>query len=403
MLKDYSPFTPGQPVSPEFFVGRSQEIEHILRAVRAAIDGRLRTLFLTGERGIGKSSLAAFVRTLAERDYGVLGLHTFLGGVTSLPEAVRRVFDRLVKEGVGGGWFQKIKDYFRGRISEVGLFGVSVEFQPSEADLSKLVDDFASSLRNVLKGLEGAKRGFFLILDDINGVATSLEFANWLKSLVDEIATSSGPLPLCLVLVGLEDRRQSLVSLQPSLARVFDLIEVKTWSDEETRQFFLNAFSRVNIKVEDRALNVLCRFTGGLPMMAHEIGDATFHIDSDGCIDEKDAFQGVLAAADIVGRKHLEPQVFQAIRSERYRNILRKITQKPFEISFTSREMRPLLTTEEQRVFHNFLTRMKELGVVVPDAEKGRGAYRFANRLHYLYFWLEAERAKKYRDGRHSD
>ena len=40
---------------------------------------------------------------------------------------------------------------------------------------------------------------------------------------------------------------------------------------------------------------------------------------------------------------------------------------------------------------------MKELGVLEPDPERGRGAYRFKNHLHYLYFWLEAERAKKAR------
>jgi len=395
--KDYSPFTPGQPVPLEFFVGRAKEIEKIVKSIRAAASGKLQVLFLTGERGIGKSSLAAYVRAIAERDHAALGLHTFLGGVDSLEEAVRRVFDRLLKESFGSSWYEKIKEFFGNHIRQVGLFGVTVEFGPSEKDLRQIVHGFAPALANLMERLREEKRVIFLVLDDINGLASSPTFANWLKSLVDEIATSVRPLPLCLVAVGLEERRQSLVSLQPSLSRVFDIIDVRVWSEEETREFFRHAFSRVNIRVEEKALCFLCRFAGGLPMMAHEIGDATFNANTDDCIDERDALRGVLSAADIVGRKHLEPQVFHAIRSARYRAILRKIAKKPFEVAFTSRELQPLLQSEEQRVWHNFLSRMKQLGVLEADRERGRGAYRFRNRLHYLYFWLEAERAKKVR------
>ena len=41
-----------------------------------------------------------------------------------------------------------------------------------------------------MDSLKGHRRALFLILDDINDLAGSEEFANWLKSMVDEIATS---------------------------------------------------------------------------------------------------------------------------------------------------------------------------------------------------------------------
>ena len=50
---------------------------------------------------------------------------------------------------------------------------------------------------------------------------------------------------------------------------------------------------------------------------------------------------------------------------------------------------------DEDRVLDNFLTRMKRLGVVSSAVERGRGDYVFPNRLHWLYFTLEAERAKE--------
>ncbi|MBI3951047.1 MAG: ATP-binding protein [Acidobacteria bacterium] len=390
-----SPFTPGFPVPVEFFVGRIPEVTHLRNKLISAQSGRLQVEFLIGERGIGKSSLASFVRILAEREHHMIGLHTFLGGVTSLEEMVRRVFDRLLKESVGTVWHEKVKKFFGNRIREVGLFGISVEFEAPAQDLRRMVHDFAPALRNLVDRVKDEKSGIFLVLDDINGLASSPDFANWLKSLVDEIATSQKPLPLYLLLVGLEERRQSLIELQPSLARIFDLVEIRAWSEEETRTFYQNAFPRIGMKVEEPALDLLTRFAGGLPVLAHEIGDAAFNLDTDGRIDEVDAANAVVVAADIVGRKHLEPQVFNAIRSPRYRSILRKLAKGPFGVGFERGEALKRLAREEVQVFDNFLRRMSQLGVVCRDPERGAGAYRFTNLLHYLYFQMEAERARE--------
>lgn len=392
VAKEYSPFTPGQPVPVEFFVGRLAEVEDLRQRVKEAAQGRFQVAFLTGERGIGKSSLASFVRFASEKDEKVLGLHTFLGGVSSLEEMARRVFDRLLKESLDKSWFEKVKAFLGNNIREVGLFGVTVEFGAPEKDLRRLVSDFLPALRNLMERLAGEKAGLLVILDDINGLADSADFANWLKSLVDEVATSGKPCPLFLLLVGLEERRQSLIALQPSLARVFDLIEIRPWTQPETVRFFKDAFSKVGVTADDDALDTLARYAGGLPMLAHEIGDAVFKADSDNRVDGNDAIKGVIAAADVVGRKHLEPQLFQAIRSQKYRAILRKVAETPLDLTFRRSDLLSRLSTDEKSVLDNFLTRMKKLGAIQPDGEPGE--YKFSNQLHRLYFWLEAERAK---------
>ena len=396
MPKDISsPFTPGMPAPVEFFIGRLGEVELLKTKVASSEHGRLEIGFLIGERGIGKSSLASFVRYLSEREHRMLGLHTFLGGVNSLEEMVRRVFDRLLKESIESPWHEKVKKFFGNHIREVGLFGISVEFGAPQQDLMRMVHDFAPALRNLVESLGDEKRGILLILDDINGLAKSAAFANWLKSLVDEIATSQKPLPLCLLLVGLEERRQQLIGIQPSLARVFELVEIRPWSSDETRNFYNNAFAQARMEVEEPALAMLSRIAGGLPMLAHEIGDVAFNLDTDGRIDISDAAKAVFGAAEIVGRKYLQPQVFNAIRSKRYRGILRKLAGQEFMFEFERRKMMERLSTDEVRVFDNFLRRINKLGVVIKDPERGVGAYRFTNLLHYLYFVMEAGRSQE--------
>ena len=197
MSPESSPFTPGQPVPIEFFVGRVQEIERLRSLVQAAARGKFKIGFVTGERGIGKTSLVSFVRHLSEKDDRVAGAHVFLGGAKDVPDMIRRTLDRLLKENVEKPWYGKLKDFFGKRIEEVGLFGISVQLKLTQNDLQQLMHEFVPTIRRLLSQLKGERKAFLLILDDINGLADSAEFANWLKSTVDEIATRpGGPQPL---------------------------------------------------------------------------------------------------------------------------------------------------------------------------------------------------------------
>ena len=275
----------------------------------------------------------------------------------------------------------------------MGLFGVTLELNLAANDLSMLAHDFVPSITQLLDQLKGQNEALLLILDDMNGLATSEVFANWLKSIVDEIATSQQQVPLCVLFVGLEERRRELVRNQPSLARVFELIDITPWSDDEVREFYKRAFESAAATISDDNLKGLVPFTGGLPVLAHELGDAVWRTAQSPHIDKDDIANGVVLAAEVIGQKLLEPQIFQAIQSERYRSILRKMAVgvEP-DLRFQRMALLARLTEAEKRVLNNFLRRMRKLGVLEGDPEV-RGGYRFPNRLYALYFMMEARRA----------
>lgn len=393
MNPESSPFRPGQPVPSEFFVGRVDEIERLRGMVRASASGRFKIGFVSGERGIGKSSLAYFVRLLSEQESKLAACHVFLGGVRDLKEMLRRTFERLLKESVDKPWHEKIKNFFGDRVRKVGLFGITLELKLNDSDLSSIADDFVSAILGLCDELTD-RSSILLILDDINGLATSDVFANWLKSMVDEIATSQKHVPLCILVVGLEERRQELVARQPSLARVFELTDITPWSDEEVIEFYRRSFESENAEIADDDLAILVRYTGGMPVLAHEIGDAVWRSARSPKIDQGAITAGIVSAAEVIGRKLLEPQVFSAIRSERYRSILRKMADEPQTMQFRRSELAARLSDAEQKVLDNFLRRMKGLGALDVDPEV-RGGYQFPNHLHALYFWMESERARR--------
>ena len=392
MTKEYSPFTPGMPVPPEFFVGRENEIKQMIESIAKSAEMKsLERIFVLGERGIGKSSLCRLAMAIGEDRHQILGIHVFLGGVTSLEEMVRRIFERLLQESREKIWFQNVRDFLGNHIKEVGLFGVSLQFEASKQDLAKAVSDFAPVLRNLLERLGSQKKGFMLVLDDLNGLATEPRFAHWLKSTIDEIATSRASLPLTLVLVGLPERRRQLIESQPSLDRIFSLINIDRFNEKQTIQFYEKAFGKVNVKVEKDAMQLLWRFSGGYPAFLHEIGDAVFKVDKDGSIDKEDTTQGVMLAAQVIGVKYIEPKVLDAIKSDRYRGILRKIADPP-QILFSKDELRKRLSQTEVKVLDNFLQKMKQLGVLRQPPEAERGIYEFVSELYPVFFWLQSIR-----------
>ncbi len=389
MTPESSPFRPGQPVPIEFFVGRSPEIERLRGMVNASTQGRFKIGFVSGERGIGKSSLAAFVRHLVEHDHDVAGCHVFLGGVQDLREMLRRTFDRILKESIDKPWHQQLITLFGDRVSKVGLFGVTLELNLEERDMLAMERHFVPSMKRLLESLGEHKKSLFLILDDINGLAGSESFANWLKSTVDEIATSQQEMRLCILVVGLEERRQELIDKQSSLARVFELIEIAPWSDDEVRRFYSDSFRAGGAEVSQEGLDSLARFTGGLPVLAHEIGDAVWRTARGPTIEKNEISEGISTAAEVIGRKLLNPQIFSAIRSESYHSIFRKMADEP-RTHFRRAELRELLTDAEKKGLDNFLRRMTSLGALEKDTEV-RGGYRFPNLLHALYFWMESQ------------
>lgn len=395
-MKEYSPFTPGVPVPLEFFVGRASELQEIIQhAGKSASGSSLERVFVSGDRGIGKSSLCRMAITIAEEQHNALGLHVFLGGVTTLEEMGRRVFERLLQKSRDRSWFNGVKDFLGDHVRKVGLFGISLEFTASPEDLKRSMSDFPYVIRNLLEKLKPEKKGLIIALDDLNGLAGSPEFANWLKSFVDEAATADRPIPLLLILAGLPERRRQLIANQPSLDRVFDLVQVNRFSAGEAEDFFTRTFSKVNVTIEPEAMSLLCRFSGGHPVFMHEIGDSAFKLDTDDKIDKQDALQGIVMAAQAIGAKYIEPKVLDAIRSDRYRGILKKIVQEPFEHRFSKQELSQRISPEEVKVLHNFLQKMKRLGVIGQPAGARSGQYEFTSELYALFFWLQATADKK--------
>lgn len=193
----------------------------------------------------------------------------------------------------------------------------------------------------------------------------------------------------------------SRIKHQPSLAGGFELIDIEPWSEEEAYQFYEKTFARGGANVCKDHVRMMLPWTGGLPVLAHEIGDAVWRTAPAKTVRRQDVIDGIRLAAAVIGREFLAPRLLGAMPSERYLWILHKITSLPSvwfpattphgdslaPADFTKAEAIEQLSEDDKEVFDDFLRRMKKLGEL-ESVQGVRGGYRFPNRLHLLYFTL---------------
>jgi len=390
--KGKSPFFPGQPVPVELFVGRAAQIERIkTRGVGQVAAGKPIAMFIQGEYGIGKSSIAGFAQWVAERESGLHCIYAPLGGVETLEDVGAKILEATIRSGAfDPKRSEKIREWLAKYIGEQSLFGITLRAEALRKDAPSIASGMLPFLSEIYDRLKDTGvHGIFLVIDEINGISANPKFAHFIKGIVDTNAMARHPLPLLLVLCGVEEKRREMISQHQPIDRIFDVVEIEAMNEGEMRQFFQRAFESVQMKVEDAAMQTMIHYSAGFPKIMHLVGDAAYWIDRDGIVGQDDAMEAVLAAADEVGKKYVDQQVYKALRSADYHSILKKIAKlSPDAMSFRKAEVAAGLTENEKKKFNNFLQKMKVLKVL--RSGDLQGEYVFNVRMVRLYVWLQS-------------
>jgi hypothetical protein len=388
-------------VPVELFVGRAEQINRIIeRGVNQVKAGKPMAFFIQGEYGIGKSSIASLVQRVAERDHGLHGINVALGGRSDLNGVAEAILEATLKSGAfNPSRVEKITGWLAKYVGKQTFAGITINFEALKKDAPNISTpigmlDFLGSVRDHLKD-DGIK-GIFLVLDEVNGITANPQFTHFIKSLWDTNAISREPLPLLLMLCGVEERRMEMIKKHEPVNRIFDVIDINALTKSEVEEFFQRSFQSAQIQIESDAMELLTEHSSGMPKIMHEIGDAAFWTDTDGVIDINDAYNALRVAADAIGKKYVDQQVYNAIRSSDYHSILNKIVRAtiacPDPMTFKKADVFSGLTDTEKKKYNNFLNKMRELNVI----KKGnvREEYIFNVRMVHLYIYLQSYKNK---------
>lgn len=362
----------------------------MVRGVGQVANGKPVAMFIEGEYGIGKSSIASYVMARAETEYNLFGIYAPLGGVDTLEGLGQAVLEATIRSSAyNPDRSEIIRNWLAKYIGEQ-KFGITLRFDALRQDAPRVAEGILPFLSDTLnRSKDTGVKGLVLVLDEINGITSNPLFAHFIKGMVDTNALLKNPLPLFLILCGVEEKRREMIQAHLPVERIFDIISIEKMTEDEMREFFTLAFHSVQMSVENDALEMLVHYSAGFPKIMHLIGDAAYWIDDDGVVSHEDAMRAVFTAAEDVGRKYVDQQVYSALRSKDYRSILAKIAIRgPDTMSFRKDDIAGDLTDTEKKKFNNFLQKMNELKVLRSGTV--RGEWVFNMRMVRLYIFLQS-------------
>lgn len=393
-----SPFQPEEPVFPENFEGRKEIIEKYLPYLNQSVNGRSQHFFVTGKRGMGKTSLASYFKEIAERKCKMVGIHILNDGVHDVDSLIQQIIERLLNEIEKESWSNKIVEKFKDNVESVGIWGTNIKFRPKNNIITHIKDNFSFFLADIIMQFED-KKGLFIIIDDINGLSNTPKFANWYKSFADTLSTEfKDGVPITMMLSGYPEILEVLYSHNPSFTRIFKHIEVEKLDNVEINEFFTKLFKKNNISISQEAMELMVHFSSGLPNMMQEIGDGVFWINDDDLISKDDALKGIIRAGNEIGIKYLKPALDSSIRSDKYLDIFNKLGEDFLNqeleknYSFKKKDFASKLNIKEEKVFSDFLIRARDLKIIEFSGAKKSGHYKFTNNLYPIYFAIQSIR-----------
>lgn len=401
--KGRSPFYPGQPVPPEYFVGREDLVQTLMRRGAGQVAaGKPVAFFVQGEYGIGKSSLATYAQAAAANKLDLHPVYASVGGAKTVEDVARVVLEATVESGASASSRgERVRNWLARYVGKQQLVGISLNLEHLKADAPQIATPtaFLGFFAKAVENLETP--GIFLVLDELNGIASNPDFAHFLKALIETNGVSAKPVPLLIALCGVEERRAELIRSHGSLDRLFHVLPVERMTEEEMRDCFVRSFALVGIEVDTQALDVLVRYSAGLPKILQVIGDAAYFRNESGKIDLAEAIDSVFEASEEVGRKFVDQQVLRALRSEDYKSILDRLaiqTGPMLHEPFTRRAVSESLSEGERRKLDNCLRKLRDLNVIRSTGRPGE--YEFVVEMVRLYLVLSAAKRTQERSSR---
>lgn len=230
-LNDFpdTPFEPGRPVSPSNFKGRRNDCIKIIRYLQGVIKyGTPEHFFITGKRGMGKTSFIQYVSRIAEDNFQMIPIHFNNNDGSSVEELILKLIEKLSEEFDKGYWGKNFVGFLK-RINEIKIAGNGFSLEKQETLIHDLKSNFSQLLIEICENFEN--RGIFFIIDDINGLSDNIEFTNWYKSLFETIQFNEYHIPAVFALISYPEEFDNLCLINESFSRIFKLIELDNFEE----------------------------------------------------------------------------------------------------------------------------------------------------------------------------
>lgn len=302
-MKEYNPFNPNSVVSTNLFGGRTEYVLNIIGKLNQVKRSMPASFFLFGERGIGKTALAKFVKYIAEIKDPVLGHLNFLTSyytvekgqpISSVLQASLNELTDKMPQTLLSKLGSKLGNIFKNGKFSIGGFAVGVEVGIKDMDQSVVLKDLiVSILTNVIDGIknselpESIKDGVLIVIDEMDNVADIEKCAQLFRGIITTLDVK-GIGNISFLLIGYGKTVEGFYEGDKSARRQFDTIELGTMPLLEAAEVLRKGFNEAKVSWDESALLENIIVTGGYPHSIQMVGHNLIEVDNDKHINEKD-------------------------------------------------------------------------------------------------------------------
>ncbi|WP_339548390.1 ATP-binding protein [Pseudomonas sp. RA_35y_Pfl2_P32] len=412
-MSKINPFKPNSPVSSGMFAGRTKEIRTLEKGLYQTKNGYPSNILITGERGIGKSSLMNLLKHLAVGEiptefgnFNFLAVNVVISERTSLVTLIRLI-ERSISRELG-----KV-EAVRSFLSDTWSFVQRIKVMDSGIDKGDIIDDadvviddFAYSLAqtcnrisNPEKG-EASKDGILFIIDEADNACPNLHIGYFFKAVTEMLHQHSCE-RVMFVVAGLPDVVEKLAKSHESSIRIFTHLNVKELSFSDTKYVLdrgLSAGNKLNSEqttMGDFAKDHVASLSEGYPHFIQQFAHSAYEHNTDGEISADDVLEGAFkegGALDSIGSRYYAADYHSKIKSDEYRQVLAIMAENMSDWIKKS-EIREKFTGDDQTLT-DALKALTTRKIILKNPSK-MGEYRLQQRGFALWIKLFGSRPKK--------
>ena len=292
------PFTPNRPIDdPDRFFGREEAVSELVDALFQTMQNNPKHCIVTGDRGVGKSSLLNQIYLTSTGDNRLTDRLEIDRGATKFDfvtvwhdcDSTQSAFDladSILRNFESA--FAKISKSINVELDIAG-FGKLSPNKATSANLNQLIDAFCTRLTKVSENASLQKKnGVLIFVDELDRMRADSMVASFFKLATERLARD-GVKNVAFIAAGITGAIQKLEEEHASILRTMRDIPLTTFDSDEVEAILIDGFTKAAAKsampdLKKKAWDV----TIGLPEPVHLLGSEMLSVDTDSQLGEDD-------------------------------------------------------------------------------------------------------------------
>jgi len=406
-----NPFKPNSPVPTGMFAGRIKEIKALENGLHQTKHGNSSSFLLTGERGIGKSSIISLIKPIAQGiisslDYDKFDfvvVNTVISNKSTLISFVNLLERNLKRELEKIGTSEKVRSFFENTwsfVQRLRIMDSGIDKTQANKELDLIIDDFSYSLSETCKRItnpekdEASKDGLMIVVDEADNACADLHIGYFFKA-VTELLQQNGCENIMFIVAGLPEVVEKLTTSHESSIRVFSQLIIKELNSED-RHYVVNKGLEVGNEknteqttITEDACNMISTYSEGYPHFIQQFSYSAFEANTDGEISKEDVVEGGFGkggALYAIGARYYQSLYNEQIKVDEYREVLRIMAER-MDSWIKKSEIREKFSGNDH-IVGNALKTLTARNIILKNPSK-MGEYRLQNKGFALWINLQ--------------